>query len=74
MTAARSSPAVRAALTANDPEAACAAVRLEVRQLVAAIAASVPTLDATGATWADLTTEVALRDLLRDALRIVDGA
>ena len=61
-------------LSAADPEAACAAVRLEVRQLVAAIAASVPTLDATGATWADLTADVAVRDLLRDALRIVDGA
>ncbi len=73
MTAARSSPAVRAALTANDPEAACAAVRLEIRQLVAAIAASVPTLDATGATWADLTADAAVRDHLRAALALLDS-
>ena len=73
MTAARSAPAVRAALQANDPEAACAAVRLEVRQLVAAIAASVPTLDATGATWVDLTAEVALCDHLRAALALLDA-
>lgn len=60
-------------LATADPEAACAAVRLEVRQLVAAIAASVPTIDATGATWADLTTEVALRDHLREALALLDS-
>jgi hypothetical protein len=59
-------------LAAADAEAACAAVRLEIRQLVAAIAASVPTLDATGATWADLTLEVALCDHLRAALAMLD--
>jgi hypothetical protein len=60
-------------LAAADAEAARAAVRLEVRQLVAAIAASVPTLDATGATWADLTLDVALRDHLRAALTLLDS-
>jgi len=60
-------------LAAADPEAACAAVRLGVRQLVAAIAASVPTLDATGATWADLTADAAVRDHLRAALALLDS-
>lgn len=73
MTAARSA-AIRAALTASDAPAACAAARLEIRALVTALAAGLPPVDDPRATLADLTADVAVRDLLRDALRIVGGA
>ena len=68
-----SSAAIRAALSASDAPAACAAARLEIRQLVTALAAGLPQVDDPHATWADLTADVAVRDLLRDALRIVGG-
>lgn len=71
---ATSSAATRAALTASDVPAACAAARLEIRQLVTALAAGLPPVDDPRATWADLTADVAVRDLLREALRIVGGA
>ena len=71
---ATSSAAIRAALTASDAPAACAAARLEIRQLITALAAGLPPVDDPRASWADLTADVAVRDLLRDALRIMDGA
>lgn len=71
---ATSSAAIRAALSASDAPAACAAARLEIRQLITALAAGLPPVDDPRASWADLTADVAVRDLLRDALRIVGGA
>ena len=58
----------------DDAPAACAATRLEIRQLITALAAGLPPVDDQRASWADLTADVAVRDLLRDALRIVDVA
>lgn len=69
-----SSAAIRAAMSANDAPAACAAARLEIRALVSALSAGLPPVDDPRASWADLTADVAVRDLLRDALRIVDVA
>ena len=71
---ATSSAAIRTAMAVNDAPAACAAARLEIRQLITALAAGLPPVDDPRASWADLTSDVAVRDLLRDALRIVDVA
>jgi hypothetical protein len=60
-------------MAANDPEAACAAVRLEIRSLLAAICAGLPPAGASGATWAELGDDCAVRGLLREAARIVAG-
>lgn len=62
-----------AAVLAPDLTAEVAAMRLEVRNLVSALAAALPPVEPDAATWADLTDAHAVRGLLAEALRITIG-
>lgn len=64
---------IQSDMLANDPVAATAAVRLEVRGLVSALAAALPPVESDAATWADFGDAQRVRALLSEALGIVLG-